>query len=426
MAVSYAKLYHELAAGEPIAVEMAKAVSADASKDALKHYEEIFQQAGLDNTKPGADTLRHLFVLMLGLGMRESSGRYCEGRDRSANNTSGETAEAGLLQTSFNARHASPLLPKLLRLHGQAHAELRGRFREGVRAKDAELENYGTGDGREFQKLSKECPSSPPRSPPSACGTSAGTGARSTAAPPRSRLTRTQCSRRAEAGRRGQARPAALVSRPLHHDTTSNLDLDGEALVAGSALRATLLLPRAAHAGVTLPAANSVEGYLCRLLINEVPFPGERGYTSEADTMLAMEGCCACSMRASSTSRRGIRSSRSPRCARQHHRHHHGRRREGAVRRLLPRRSGTPVMVPRITQRIDNLLEISGAGNRASLHGSSSTRRRSRGATRPAPLVPRPAQGRSRRQRRFRHRARVSLDDRRAAVQPGRQLRSHP
>src|SRR6476620_6685481 len=57
-------------------------------------------------------------------------------------------------------------------------------------------------------------------------------------------------------------------------------------LVAGAAL----VLPRTSHAEVALPAAGSIAGYVCRLLINEVPFPGERGYTSEADTMLAMEG----------------------------------------------------------------------------------------------------------------------------------------
>src|SRR5688572_22230505 len=51
-----------------------------------------------------------------------------------------------------------------------------------------------------------------------------------------------------------------------------------------------LVWPRAANAAVTLPAAGSIDGYICRLPINEVPFPGESGYTSEADTMLAMEG----------------------------------------------------------------------------------------------------------------------------------------
>lgn len=40
---------------------------------------------------------------------------------------------------------------------------------------------------------------------------------------------------------------------------------------------------------VALPGAATTEGYVCRLLINEVPFPGERGYRSEADTKGCME-----------------------------------------------------------------------------------------------------------------------------------------
>lgn len=159
MAVSYAKVYYDLGAGNANAVEMAKAVSADASKDALKHYEDVFQQAKMDNTNDGADILRHLFVLLLGLGMRESSGRYCEGRDRSANNTTADTAEAGLFQTSFNARSASPLLPKLFKdFMAKPTPSYNDVFKEGVRCKDANLENFGEGDGRDFQKLSKDCP----------------------------------------------------------------------------------------------------------------------------------------------------------------------------------------------------------------------------------------------------------------------------
>lgn len=159
MAVSFARVYCDLHAGNVYAAEMARAAGDDASKDALKHYEEIFKQTGMDNSKDGPQTLRHLFVLMLGLGMRESSGRYCEGRDRSANNTSAETAEAGLFQTSYNVRRASALMPRLFKKFkaspSPSYIEL---FKEGVRARDSELENYGSGEGREFQKLSKECP----------------------------------------------------------------------------------------------------------------------------------------------------------------------------------------------------------------------------------------------------------------------------
>jgi hypothetical protein len=159
MAVSYAKVYSGLKAGDTYALEMAKPVGADATKDALAHYAEIFKAADMDNSRAGPDTLRHLFVLMLGLGMRESSGRYCEGRDRSASNTTAETAEAGLFQTSYNARHASPLMPKLFaQFMAKPSPSYLDIFAEGVQAKDSELENYGDGDGRDFQKLSKSCP----------------------------------------------------------------------------------------------------------------------------------------------------------------------------------------------------------------------------------------------------------------------------
>lgn len=159
MAVSFAKVSFDLAAGNAYAFEMAKAMTDDANKDALKHYEEIFKQAGMDNSKDGPDTLRHLFVLMMGLGMRESSGRYCEGRDRSAKNTAAETAEAGLFQTSWNARHASPLMPKLFAdFKAKPTPSYLEIFKEGVETKNKDLDNFGGGDGRAFQQLSKECP----------------------------------------------------------------------------------------------------------------------------------------------------------------------------------------------------------------------------------------------------------------------------
>ena len=159
MAVSFAKVYANLGAGNAFAVEMAKAMTADASKDALKHYEDIFKQAGMANDIAGVDTLRHLFVLLLGLGMRESSGRYGEGRDLSAKNIAAETAEAGLFQTSYNARNSSALLPALFTAFvAKPTPDYLDLFKEGVRPTEAELTNFGTGEGREFQRLSKECP----------------------------------------------------------------------------------------------------------------------------------------------------------------------------------------------------------------------------------------------------------------------------
>jgi len=158
MALVYARVYCKLQAGDAAATEMANASSADGSHDALAWYDPIFAAAGMKNDTAGADTLRHLFVLLIGLGMRESSGRYCEGRDKSASNTTAETAEAGLFQTSFNARTANPLLPTIFAQYSENPSGFLDVFKEGVRCSAADLENFGSGDGEEFQSLSKACP----------------------------------------------------------------------------------------------------------------------------------------------------------------------------------------------------------------------------------------------------------------------------
>jgi hypothetical protein len=158
MAVVYASVYCKLQAGDSIVSEMAKAKADDGTKDALTWYSETFQAAGMNNDQAGADVLRHLFVLMIGLGMRESSGRYCEGRDRAASNFDADTAEAGLFQTSYNARNSSPLLPQLFAHYKQNPYGFLEIFKEGVRCKSTDLENFGSGEGKEFQRLSKGCP----------------------------------------------------------------------------------------------------------------------------------------------------------------------------------------------------------------------------------------------------------------------------
>jgi LAS superfamily LD-carboxypeptidase LdcB/peptidoglycan hydrolase-like protein with peptidoglycan-binding domain len=158
MALVYARVYCKLKAGDAAAREMAKANTGNTDRDALAHYAPEFRAAGMSNDSDGVDTLRHLFVLLIGLGMRESSGRYCVGRDRSASNTAADTAEAGLFQASYNLRTASPLLPQLFRDYQTNPSGFLDVFKEGVSCKDADLENFGSGDGREFQRLSKSSP----------------------------------------------------------------------------------------------------------------------------------------------------------------------------------------------------------------------------------------------------------------------------
>jgi hypothetical protein len=157
MAMVYARAYCKLKAGDAAATEMAKAMTGDDDKDALSWYNQQFLDAGMSNNADGVDTLRHLFVLLIGLGMRESSGKYCEGRDQSASNTTADTAEAGLFQTSFNARSANPLLPQLFTQYSNS-TDFLDIFKEGVHCGSSDLENFGTGDGKEFQRLTKECP----------------------------------------------------------------------------------------------------------------------------------------------------------------------------------------------------------------------------------------------------------------------------
>lgn len=157
MAVAFGRAYCKWKAGDPAALDMARADSSNELRDALTHYRDIFIEMGMDNTHGGVDVLRHLFVLLTGLGMRESSGHYCEGRDASATNTSAYTAEAGLFQVSYNSHTASLLLDRLFQQY-QGSTDFIEVFKEGVTANQVGLNNWGSGVGQEFQRLTKACP----------------------------------------------------------------------------------------------------------------------------------------------------------------------------------------------------------------------------------------------------------------------------
>lgn len=159
MALVYGRVYCKFKAGDACAAEMAKAKTGNGSVDALSWFDGEFSAQNMDNNADGVDTLRHLFVLLIGLGMRESSGIYCTGRDQSASNTTAETAEAGLFQTSFNARNASPFMPTLFQQYSANPSGFLDVFQEGVKpCGAADLQNFGSGDGADFQQLSKNCP----------------------------------------------------------------------------------------------------------------------------------------------------------------------------------------------------------------------------------------------------------------------------
>lgn len=123
----------------------------DASKDALAHYGA--------QPKDATERLQMLYSLMIGSAARESSWRWCVGKDPGASNTTAETCETGLYQTSYNSRSASPVLPKL---YEQFKASKRGCFSteyKGATTCSADnMKNWGSGEGVEFQRLTKDCP----------------------------------------------------------------------------------------------------------------------------------------------------------------------------------------------------------------------------------------------------------------------------
>jgi hypothetical protein len=156
MSLCFAVALHDLLQDAAHANAMAQALGSS-SVDALKWYESELKQQGckLDTAE---DRLRTLFVLMIGLSMRESSGRYPEGRDMSASNVEADTCEAGLMQTSWNIRSAHSSLPPLLVDYWDNPNGFRNEFAENVDPTAENLDVYGSGEGAKYQWLAKFCP----------------------------------------------------------------------------------------------------------------------------------------------------------------------------------------------------------------------------------------------------------------------------
>jgi hypothetical protein len=142
-----------------IAAAMSVANSNNTSNDALAYYQNNFANIGIDNNVAGEEPLRAVYVLGMGLGMRESSGMYCEGWDKSAGSarTSSE-AEAGLFQVSYNSISTSI---DLLKLYSEYQSNSGDRcllnvFKEGANCSSSTI--LGTGAGADYQVFNKACP----------------------------------------------------------------------------------------------------------------------------------------------------------------------------------------------------------------------------------------------------------------------------
>jgi len=158
MCKTFALALHRLDDDDGAVVLMSKAATSDTSEDALAWYASIFRSKGMDNSQDGPDTLRHLFVMLIGLGMRESSGNHWEGRDMSAENVESDTCESGLMQSSWNLHNCAGEIDDLFAEFKSDPNGFRPTFSEDVHPDSADLDNYGSGNGCYYQWLAKYSP----------------------------------------------------------------------------------------------------------------------------------------------------------------------------------------------------------------------------------------------------------------------------
>ncbi len=130
----------------------------NSKKDALSLYQSNFAAARISSNVAGESAVRAVYTLGLGLGMRESSGAYCEGWDTSAgSNRSSAAAEAGVFQVSYDSMGASPELKKLYAEYQATPGRCQlNVFKEGASCRSQSI--LGSGAGATYQAFNKSCP----------------------------------------------------------------------------------------------------------------------------------------------------------------------------------------------------------------------------------------------------------------------------
>lgn len=160
MALTYARSLCRIRAtpAKPASSILRAANSGNTNKDVLAHYESILSGIGIDTNQAGDEPLQATYVIGIGLGMRESSGKYCTGWDTAAGaNRASAEAEAGLFQQSYDSMSASPELRKLYDEYLADESRcLLSTFKEAVTCSSQSL--LGTGAGADYQAFLKRCP----------------------------------------------------------------------------------------------------------------------------------------------------------------------------------------------------------------------------------------------------------------------------
>lgn len=128
-------------------------------RDALDHYAPELQAIGMTGNEGPEDRLRFAYVVLIGLGMEESSGRHCLGRWMEDPYAEHDSAEAGIFQASYGARryHAS-LEPLYQRYKADESGCMLATFSPGISCPEEDKKNWGEGEGVTWQGLTKRCP----------------------------------------------------------------------------------------------------------------------------------------------------------------------------------------------------------------------------------------------------------------------------
>jgi hypothetical protein len=145
--------------GKRAVVEAATAALGDGDHDVLVWYEDELTDAGAATNDAPAKIVS-LFSIMMGLGMRESSGAHCCGADTPGDRgeeTTEENAEAGLFQVSHDSVGNSTLRKDLFDAY-RGRTDLLAVFAHGVHCSAHDAINHGSGLGADFQRTMKECP----------------------------------------------------------------------------------------------------------------------------------------------------------------------------------------------------------------------------------------------------------------------------
>jgi uncharacterized protein (TIGR02594 family) len=161
MALTYALAVTWLNEDNTAIAVMAKGERNQPDTDVLSYYKQELKRAGMgDNEASGIDTLRHLFVILMGLGPRESSGNHWEGVDQSATNYESDTCESGLFQSSWNLSTCSDEIQNLYDHFWDNPEGWLKQFNLEVDCNASMLLVHGdSGDtGAAYQWLAKRCP----------------------------------------------------------------------------------------------------------------------------------------------------------------------------------------------------------------------------------------------------------------------------